>query len=1060
MRKLLFILSLIGGLLSVPTNLMADEGQKKKTIRMFLNTGEQLDFDANVIDSMTFTSDAQTIWYDDTCRTVAIEVIDSIWYMTPTLRLTTQSLDFGKVAVGNKKTGFITLTNTGQFVENFFLLANGVFSAPLSGRNFKIAVGESQSVELSFEPEDSITYNGNLFLQSNAFQNGSYSFPLIGEGVGIDSLEEDVILPPVEEEFELVLPNEQDPESLAGFKIMNSYGEFPISMSAASAARRAAKDEGESDYHLNVNALVSQNWMQAHFLADGQSNPYLFVITMPGEKPKMTPEQTAISLLMSEPLLVTTNEDEYRNTVQSIKNCKEEWNAYLAEIKRMYYNGINAGLCPDYSLIDTKPILKALSRKLFDNSELTLSGVSLVDKDIDTKNGKATFKVHNDLRRTLHIYPSRVRINDNSGAIIAREDISPTLTDKIVEWLEAYVKEKKNVEELSDEDIENMNELKEMVDELETLVTSTITNGKVSHVHLPIELDSQHSNYWKIVKGPWNGDTSSPFAITSDPIEITYEDYDKALIDVYGLGTFNKPWDNYTGEEQLRIIFALLYGGYKDFIKPAMDIAAGVNSLKESMAKAQKDGVGSYKYDLRYGSRKYPLLMLVVRLGIDLLTEGQDTYKKVKKDLKEGDKLEAARDILEFLYDRICVKPKDESTSSKRSYYNLIYNCYKNITNDPKKSKEFRENFKAVANNLNVLKKAGFIGKVVSLSELGLDVIGTIDAVRLSQVQETFIVNKSREPYINIVKPEQTSTNPKQTIYFEWYTYKGDLTTPFLYDLEMMIDTPDEFKTVVVKAGIEGNSYEYDLSKLPNVTKAKRVYCRVVARHPNSNSVIVMSDPKVVITNLGSIIPTFVDLGLPSGTQWANRNMGANQGVEIGGYYAWGETTDKTVFSWKNYKYSGNDSNNSDKLTKYCSKSSYGNKGFTDNLTELQGSDDISSSRWGYNYSIPTKEEWEELMIHCNWQWYDDGVWVSSKTDPTKGIWLPAAGYCNGYDCYDKGSEGHYWSSTLDTSSPDDAWYMDFSRGKTCLSSYYRYQGRSIRPVLHKVDIISPAGGN
>lgn len=1041
-----------------------EDGNQQNLVRIFMSDGQTVDFGAPEIDRIISTTKEQTIWYDaEASRTIPIENIDSIWYISPVLKLTTKNLDFGKVAVGYKKSGSVTLINTGQYTESYFLLADGVFNAANSGKEIKLAAGESQSIELSFEPEDSIAYSGNLMLSSSAFENGSLVLPLLGEGVGVYSSEEDAVLPPVEEEFELVLTDEQNPESLTGFKILNSYGEFPISTSAVAAARRVARADGMNDWTIKVGAQISPNWMQANFLMDGQNNPYLFVITLPGEKPKMSVEQTAISLLMSEPLLMTSNEDEYRNTVRSIKDCKEEWKAYLAEVKKLYDNGVKELKCPDYSSIDTKPLLKALAKNLFDNSEMTLSGVSLVDKDIDTKNGKATLRVHNDLRRTLHIYPSRVRFNDNTGAIIAREDISPTLTDKIIEWVEAYAKEMKNTEQLSDEDIENLSELKEMVGELETLVTSAITNGKESHIHLPIELDSQHSNYWKIVKGSWNGDRSSPFAVTSDPIEITYEDYDQALIDVYGLGTFNKPWDNYTGEEQLRIIFALLCGGYKDFIKPAMDIAAGVKSLNESMADAKAEG--PYKYDLRYGSRKYPLLMLVVRLGIDLLTEGQDTYKKVKKDLKEGDKLEAAKDILEFLYDRICVKPKDESTDSKRSYYNLIYNCYKNITNDPKKSKEFRDNFKKVANNLNVIKKAGFIGKVVSLSELGLDLIGSIDAVRLSQVQETFHVNKSKEPYISIIAPKNVYYSPNNKVYFEWSTYKGMLTTQLLYDLEIIVETPDKCERTIVLSNMKENCCEYDLSQLPDRFNARRILFRIIARHPeNLSSAMVFTDDILLVNMIKGVRPKFIDLGLPSGTLWADCNMGANQAVSMGNYYAWGETRSsangKTNFGWNDYRYA-NGSNN--KLTKYCTKSVYGNNGFTDNLTELQGSDDPASDNWGYWYSIPTKEEWEELVNYCDWKWiyggtYSNGVYISSRKND-EHIFLPVCGYRSGNNTYDQTVSCQYWSSTLDEHSPDDAWFLNVYWGDKDIYDYYRCQGRAIRPVLHPAPFVSPVVG-
>ena len=37
-----------------------------------------------------------------------------------------------------------------------------------------------------------------------------------------------------------------------------------------------------------------------------------------------------------------------------------------------------------------------------------------------------------------------------------------------------------------------------------------------------------------------------------------------------------------------------------------------------------------------------------------------------------------------------------------------------------------------------------------------------------------------------------------------------------------------------------------------------------------------------------------IDLGLPSGTKWATCNVGANKPEEYGGYYAWGETEEKS----------------------------------------------------------------------------------------------------------------------------------------------------------------------
>ena len=37
----------------------------------------------------------------------------------------------------------------------------------------------------------------------------------------------------------------------------------------------------------------------------------------------------------------------------------------------------------------------------------------------------------------------------------------------------------------------------------------------------------------------------------------------------------------------------------------------------------------------------------------------------------------------------------------------------------------------------------------------------------------------------------------------------------------------------------------------------------------------------------------YIDLGLPSGTLWADRNIGATEPEEYGDLYAWGETEPK-----------------------------------------------------------------------------------------------------------------------------------------------------------------------
>ena len=61
-------------------------------------------------------------------------------------------------------------------------------------------------------------------------------------------------------------------------------------------------------------------------------------------------------------------------------------------------------------------------------------------------------------------------------------------------------------------------------------------------------------------------------------------------------------------------------------------------------------------------------------------------------------------------------------------------------------------------------------------------------------------------------------------------------------------------------------------------------------------------------------------------------------------------------------------------------------------------------------------------------------------------LFLPAAGYCDGSSFYNEGS-GHYWSSSLETGSLQDAWFLYFGSGIYIMGNYYRYFGETVRAV-------------
>lgn len=191
----------------------------------------------------------------------------------------------------------------------------------------------------------------------------------------------------------------------------------------------------------------------------------------------------------------------------------------------------------------------------------------------------------------------------------------------------------------------------------------------------------------------------------------------------------------------------------------------------------------------------------------------------------------------------------------------------------------------------------------------------------------------------------------------------------------------------------------------------------------------------------------WVDLGLS--VKWATCNMGADNPEAYGNYYAWGETTTKETYLWENYKYGL-----SSELTKYCSDSEYGKDGFTDGLITLEAADDAATSKWGGLWRMPTAEDWTELRENCTWTRTDDyngtgvaGCIVASKTNGNS-IFLPAAGYYTDTEYRHAGSYGYYWSSSLDTDSPDYAWLVYFYPERQTWTQDNRCFALPVRPVL------------
>lgn len=235
------------------------------------------------------------------------------------------------------------------------------------------------------------------------------------------------------------------------------------------------------------------------------------------------------------------------------------------------------------------------------------------------------------------------------------------------------------------------------------------------------------------------------------------------------------------------------------------------------------------------------------------------------------------------------------------------------------------------------------------------------------------------------------------------------------------------------KAFATGQSYTF------NITVNLAAVGTTVAITNWSNNGNATVNPTVV----NEVYRQAVDLGLPSGTKWANMNVGASSPTDYGMYFMWGDVaghpgvnTDGFSFKWANYKWGDGQT-----FTRY--------KG--SDYTELLSADDAATACWGSGWRMPTKIEMEELVNNTVQEWTTinsvAGRKFMKKSDHSVYIFLPAAGRRDGASFSRQGSSGFYWSSTLLAGNPGSAWYLYFNSSDAYMYYYDRCHGYTVRAV-------------
>ena len=177
--------------------------------------------------------------------------------------------------------------------------------------------------------------------------------------------------------------------------------------------------------------------------------------------------------------------------------------------------------------------------------------------------------------------------------------------------------------------------------------------------------------------------------------------------------------------------------------------------------------------------------------------------------------------------------------------------------------------------------------------------------------------------------------------------------------------------------------------------------------------------------------PVAVDLGLPSGTKWADRNIGALNPEDTGLYFSWGNTVGHEA---------GKDYNFED---------DYDNTPGSELKDDIDLEHDAARVNLGEPWKMPTKEQYKELVDNCESEVTTLNGYLGRRfTSKINGnsIFMPFAGYISGTGLHDRGSNGFYWSSLLYSSAHGYYLYL-YSSGVNPALNYYRFNGFSVRAV-------------
>jgi hypothetical protein len=255
------------------------------------------------------------------------------------------------------------------------------------------------------------------------------------------------------------------------------------------------------------------------------------------------------------------------------------------------------------------------------------------------------------------------------------------------------------------------------------------------------------------------------------------------------------------------------------------------------------------------------------------------------------------------------------------------------------------------------------------------------------------------------------------------------------------------------------NTEEEAIVLISNLKPKTKYYYRALISDGNE---YIRADETRSFTTLNPLCPDdnhphMIDLGLPSGTKWACCNVGADNPEGFGGYYAWGETEEKSRYDTNNYLLTYID-NEKGGIWRDPDTGNYFS--IIDIGSDIAGTEyDVATVKWGSGWTMPSRQQIMELREYCEAAWGRGRRTMKFIGSNGNFIILPDAGNKTSSGTVTSfNGMGFYWSSSA---SLDDETYHQWAFilrfdhrpqiDKINMDSdrYNRSMGFSVRPV-HK----------